>query len=112
MGVAGRILWLHEALEPESATSPLELMNRVRPPDRSSTYDYFVAELLRDVIGAEATAARLQRSRPDRRDATASVFYLRAQLPVLTASRDDDELDHDIAEARRLAQAACAPALG
>ena len=64
------------------------------------------------MIGVEATGARLERIRPDGRDATASVLYLRAQLAVLVVNGHHDELHHSIAEARRLAQAACAPALG
>ena len=112
VGVAGRVLWLHEALQADASAAALELMHRVRPPDRRSIYDYFIAELLRPVIGVEATAARLQRIRPDGHDATASVLYLRAWLPVLALSGSEDELDQTAAEARRLAQDSCAPALG
>ena len=112
VGVAGRVLWLHEALQADASAAALELMHRVRPPDRRSIYDYFIAELLRPVIGVEATAARLQRIQPDGHDATASVLYLRAWLPVLALSGSEDELDQTAAEARRLAQDSCAPALG
>jgi hypothetical protein len=112
VGVAGRVLWLYEALQAEASAAALELMNRVRPPDRHSSYDYYIAELLRPVIGVKATAARLRRIPPDGHDATASVLYLRARLPVPTVSGDDDARDHGIAEARRLARGACAPALG
>jgi hypothetical protein len=87
-------------------------MDRVRPPDRRSIYEYFIAELLRPVIGVEATGARLQSVQPDGHDSTASVLYLRAQLPVLALGGAEEELVHKAAEARRLTDAACAPALG
>ena len=112
VGVAGRVLWLHEALQADAAAAALELMDRVRPPDRRSIYEYFVAELLRPVVGVEATRTRLQRIRPDGQDATASILYLRAWLPVLALSGSEDELEHTAADARRLAQDSCAPALG
>ncbi len=111
-GVAGRVLWLHETLEPDAAAAALELMNRVQPPDRRSIYAYFIAELLRPVVGVEATGATLSRIRPEGHDGTASILYLRAQLPVLALSGGGDELNRAIAEAERLAQAACAPVLG
>jgi hypothetical protein len=112
VGIAGRVLWLHEALQTEASAAALELMNRVRPPGRRSIYDYFIAELLRPVIGVKATRARLQRIKPDRHNSTASILYLRAWLPVLALMGGDDELDRSTAEASRLAQAASAPALG
>ncbi len=87
-------------------------MNRVRPPDRQSIYDFFIAELLRPLLGVEATRARLQRIQPDGDDATASILYLRVWLPVLAMSGSEDELDQAAADAQRLAQDSCAPALG
>jgi hypothetical protein len=87
-------------------------MNRVRPPDRQSIYDYFIAELLRPVIGVDATRTRLQRIQPDGHDSTASILYLRAWLPVLALSGREDELDRSVPDAQRLAQDSCAPALG
>ena len=65
VGVAGRVLWLHETLQADASAAALELMNRVRPPDRQSIYDYFVAELLRPLLGVETTRTRLQRIQPD-----------------------------------------------
>jgi DNA-binding SARP family transcriptional activator len=112
VGVAGRVLWLHETRQADASAAALELMNRVRPPDRQSIYDYFVAELLRPLLGAEATRTRLQRIQPDGQDATASILYLRAWLPVLALSGSEDELGHTAADAHRLAQNSCAPALG
>jgi DNA-binding SARP family transcriptional activator len=112
VGIAGRVLCLHESLQAEASAAALEFLNRVRPPDRPSTYDYFIAELLRPVIGADATGARLQRIQPDGRDSTASVHYLRALLPVLVVSGADDALDRSVAAAQELAKMACAPALG
>ena len=112
VGVAGRVLWLHETLQADASTAALELMNRVRPPDRQSIYDYFIAELLRPVIGVDATRTRLQRIQPDGHDSTASILYLRAWLPVLALSRREDELDRTVTDAQRLAQDSCAPALG
>jgi hypothetical protein len=49
---------------------------------------------------------------PDGQDATASILYLRAWLPVLALSGGEHELEHAAADARRLAQDSCAPALG
>ena len=54
----------------------------------------------------------MQRIQPDEHDSTASILYLRAWLPVLALSGTDDELDHAAADAQRLAQDSCAPALG
>jgi hypothetical protein len=112
VGVAGRVLWLHESLQSDAAAAALELMNRVRPPDRRSIYDYFIAELLRPVIGIEASRARLERIQPDGRDSTASILYLRSWLPVLALTGADDALDRIAADAQRLARTSCAPALG
>ena len=112
VGVAGRVLWLHETLQADASAAALELMNRVRPPDRQSIYDYFIAELLRPLLGVETTRTRLQRIQPDEHDSTASILYLRVWLPVLALSGSEDELDHTAADAQRLAQDSCAPALG
>jgi DNA-binding SARP family transcriptional activator len=112
VAIAGRALWLHESLEFDAARTALELMNRVRPQRRSSFYEYAIAEVLRPVVGIEATGAELDRLPPPADDASATILYLRAQLPVLVLSGATRGLDEVIADARKLAQSACAPALG
>lgn len=111
VGIAGRVLWLYESLEPDAAASALELMNHLRPPARRSIYNYFIAELLRPFIGLEPTRALLRRQ-PPTHDAAARILYLRTRLPVLALDRDHDALGRAIADARRVAHDACAPALG
>jgi hypothetical protein len=112
VGLAGRVLWLYEALESDAATSALDLMNQVRPPARPSIYDYFIAELLRPSVGVEPTRALVERLPPPPHDAAAAILYLRAQLPVLALGGERDALDAAIADAHKLARSACAPALG
>jgi predicted ATPase/DNA-binding SARP family transcriptional activator len=110
--IAGRALWLHESLDSDAATSALDLMNRVRPPPRPRIYEYIVAEMLRPVVGTEATRAELESLPPPKDDAAATILYLRAQLPVLAQSGPSLALDTAITDARHLARSACAPALG
>jgi hypothetical protein len=112
VAVAGRILWLHEALQAEAAADALDLMNRVSPPKRGGIYEYFVAELVRPAIGIAATSALLEQGPPPRQDAASTILYLRALLPVLALTGASDALDKAIADARELARSACAPALG
>jgi len=110
--IAGRALWLHESLDSDAASSALDLMNRVRPPPRPRIYEYIVAEMLRTVVGTEATRAELESLPPPKDDAAATILYLRAQLPVLAQSGPSCALDTAITDARHLARSACAPALG
>jgi hypothetical protein len=112
VGIAGRVLWLHESLQSDAAMSALDLMNAVRPPPRQSIYDYFTAELLRPVVGIDAARALLERLTQPRRDAAARILYLRAQLPLAALDGERDALHVAIAEAHNLARSACAPALG
>jgi DNA-binding SARP family transcriptional activator len=110
--IAGRALWLHESLDADAASGALDLMNRVRPPPRPRIYEYIVAEMLRPVVGTDATRAELENLPPPKDDAAATILYLRAQLPVLTQSGPSRALDTAITDARHLARSACAPALG
>jgi hypothetical protein len=110
--IAGRALWLYESLDSDAAKSALDLMNRVRPPPRPRIYEYVIAEVLRPVVGLEATRAELKHLPPPADDAAATILYLRAQLPVLALSGASHLLDAAITNARELARAACAPALG
>jgi hypothetical protein len=87
-------------------------MNQVRPPPRPRIYEYVIAEVLRPVVGIEATRAELESLPPPANDAAATILYLRAQLPVLALSGANRLLDATITEARRLSRSACAPALG
>jgi hypothetical protein len=112
VAIAGRALWLYESLESEAAGNALELMNRVRPPPRRRLYEYIVAEMLRPVVGIEATGEELHSLPPRADDASARILYLRALLPVLAVTGAPRVLDAAIADARELARAACAPALG
>ncbi len=111
VGLAGRVLWLYEALEADSATSARNLMNRIRPPARRSIYDYFIAEQLRPFVGIEPTRAQLESLPPTPHDAAAAILYLRAQLPILVLGDNRDALPDAPAEARKLARLACAPSL-
>ena len=111
LAIAGRALWLHESLQQEAAASALELMNSVRPPPRRSIYEYFMAELLRPVIGIESTRRVLESLPPPRHDAATEILYLRAQLPVLALDGAKNELEIAIARAHELSRSACAPAL-
>jgi predicted ATPase/DNA-binding SARP family transcriptional activator len=110
--IAGRALWLHESLESDAASSALDLINRVRPPPRPRIYEYIVAEMLRPVVGIEATRAELEGLPPPKDDAAATILYLRAQLPVLAQGGPSRALATAIMDARHLARSACAPALG
>jgi hypothetical protein len=114
VALAGRVLWLHESRNPDAAFA-LELMNRLRPHDRSSSitiYDYLIAELLRPVVGIESTRAVLESLPPREHNRASLMLYLRALLPVLALPDEHDRtLDARIAEARALARSACAPAL-
>jgi DNA-binding SARP family transcriptional activator len=110
--IAGRALWLHESLDSDAASSALDLMNRVRPPPRPRIYEYIVAEMLRPVVGIDATRAELESLPPPKDDAAATILYFRAQLPVLAQSGSSRALDTAITDARHLARSACAPALG
>jgi hypothetical protein len=110
--IAGRALWLHESLDSDAAVSALNFINRVRPPPRPRIYEYIVAEMLRPVVGIEATRAELESLPPPKDDAAATILYLRAQLPVLSQSGPSRALDTAITDARHLARSACAPALG
>jgi hypothetical protein len=87
-------------------------MNRVRPPPRPRIYEYIVAEMLRPVVGTDATRAELESLPPPKDDAAATILYLRALLPVLAQSGPSRALDTAITDARHLARSACAPALG
>jgi hypothetical protein len=87
-------------------------MNQVRPPPRPRIYEYIVAEVLRPVVGIEATRAELESLPPPADDAAATILYLRAQLPILVLSGASRLLDAAITDARKLARSACAPALG
>jgi DNA-binding SARP family transcriptional activator len=112
VAIAGRALWLFESLESDAAMNALDLMNRVRPPARPRIYEYVVAEMLRPLIGIEATRAELESLPPPAHDAAATILYLRAQLPVLALGQANDKLDEAIVLAQMLARSACAPALG
>jgi hypothetical protein len=112
VAIAGRALWLYESLESDAAGDALDLMNTVRPPPRPRIYEYIVAELLRPVVGIEATRAELESLPPPADDAAATILYLRAQLPILALSGPSSLLDAAITDARELARSACAPALG
>jgi hypothetical protein len=110
--IAGRALWLHESVDSGAARSALDVMYRVRPPPWPRIYEYVIAELLRPVVGIDATRAELETLPPPADDAAATILYLRAQLPVLALSRASGGLAAAITHARKLARTACAPALG
>jgi hypothetical protein len=119
VGIAGRALWLYEACQSDAAAAALDFMQRVRPPPTlraprptGSFHDYFIVEVLRPLIGVEATGALLEALPPPGDDATSAILYLRAQIPTLALTGGNEQLRVAIADARQLARSACAPALG
>ena len=110
MGVAGRCLALHEA-EAAEATAALELLRRLASTGRPlAGWGYSVAEVLRPLVPSEETEARLAGGAP-RAGAGTRVNRLRVELPLVALAGDWERLDVLLADARRLAGPACAPAL-
>ena len=110
MGVAGRCLALHEA-EAAEATAALDLLGRLASTGRPlAGWGYSVAEVLRPLVPAEETEARLAAGAP-RAGAGTRVNRLRVELPLVALAGDWERLDVLLADARRVAGPACAPAL-
>jgi len=112
VALAGRALWLYEALASDEATSALNLINRVRPLAGRPLYDYFIAEQLRPLVGIRRTRTQLEGLPPTPNDAAATILYLRALLPLLALGDNPHGLEDALTDARTLARSACAPALG
>jgi hypothetical protein len=112
VALAGHALWRFETLQSDRGEGAVELLERLRPPGGRSLHDYSRSELLRPVLGLEKIYSALQAFEPPGGHAIDAILALRVRLPVLVLMRDHEALGRDLAEARRLAVAACAPALG
>jgi DNA-binding SARP family transcriptional activator len=112
VALAGRALALFEAGEEHEAERVVELLRRLAPSARwVRTYGHPTAEMLRPILGPEATRRWIDESER-RGDVGTETNRMRALLPVLVQRGDDTELRAAVAEARELAGRACAPALG
>jgi DNA-binding SARP family transcriptional activator len=112
IALAGRALGVFEAGREQEAERMVALLRRVAPSaGRFRTFGYPAAQILRPVLGRDATMAFIEESEW-RRNTGETVVRLRAVLSVLTAGGDPDEVRRTVAEARALAGPACAPALG
>ncbi len=106
VGLAGHVLALSEARDPAAAAA-IALFEEIAPPDRPlGGWGHTVAEIVRPVIGAEATCARLDAMGSSRGD----VVRLRAEIPARTLT-GDRKLRELLDEAHALAGPACAPDL-
>ncbi|HEX6024498.1 MAG TPA: AAA family ATPase [Solirubrobacter sp.] len=106
VGLAGRALALFEGGDPAAADA-VALFEEIAPPERPlGGWGHTVAEILRPVLGAEATCDRLDRMEFSRGD----VVRLRAEIPA-RALTHDPRLRGLVEEARALAGPACAPDL-
>jgi hypothetical protein len=112
VALAGRALALFEAGREPEARRAVELLERFSTSAvELRTYGHPIAELVRPILGPEATR-RLIRPPVSHEDAGGAVSRLRVLLPVAALSGSDGELARAIADARSLAGPACAPALG
>jgi hypothetical protein len=111
IALAGRVLWLFEAGQPEAARHAIELLYRVWPPSDRPLFECSSAQALRPSVGTDAMRKIVARLRAPEHDGDA-ILTLRVRLPVLALSREWDDLEAAIGDARRLASSGCAPALG
>ena len=106
VGLAGHVLALFQARDP-AVPAAIALFEEIAPPERPlGGWGPTVAEILRPVIGAEATCARLDAIGP----VTGDVIRLRAEIPA-RALTGDPQLRALLDEAHALAGPACAPDL-
>jgi hypothetical protein len=109
-GLAGICLAFHEARDPRAAHA-LALLDALAPTERAlGGWGRSVAEILRPAIGPDATRRRLG-TVPGPRHTLGDVLRLRTELPVYALAGDWQRLEPLVAQARRLAGPACAPAL-
>ncbi len=106
VGLAGHVLALFQARDP-AVPAAIALFEEIAPPERPlGGWGPTIAEILRPVIGAEATCARLDAIGP----VTGDVIRLRAEIPA-RALTGDPRLRARLDEAHALAGPACAPDL-
>ena len=111
VALAGRALALFEQGHEDEALQAVATLRRLAPSARfARTYGHPTAELLRPVVGFEASRVWIDESER-RGDLGTEANRMRALLPVLAHLGDDTELTEAIAHARTLAGPACAPAL-
>ena len=107
----GRILRRGAETGRPEAGRALEVLRAAVPPSRWVGWGHPLTELLRPVVPPEETRERLRASgRPS--EAWLTVRRLRTELAVYALAGDRDALADALAEARALAAAADAPALG
>jgi hypothetical protein len=112
VALAGRALAVYEAGDEEEAERVVALLRRLAPSAGSfRTFGYPAAQILRPVIGPEATLGFIEETEW-RGNAGETVVRLRALLSALVSCGDADEVRRTAAEGRALAGPACAPALG
>ena len=112
VALAARAVVLHESGQRSAAASALELFDRVAPPDRPLVrWGPWIVEVLRAVVGLEATAARLGHVEV-RHGAGNAVDILRTQLQVRALGGEWERAAELVGQTRALAGPRCAPALG
>ena len=95
VGLAGRVLALHEARDPAAAEA-IALLERIAPPARPlGGWGHTVLEMVRPAIGLEAARERLDALEPAH-----DVAALRAAIPVRALSGDTGRLRALLDEAR------------
>ena len=95
VGLAGRVLALHEARDPAAAEA-IALLERIAPPARPlGGWGHTVLEMVRPAIGLEAARERLDALEPAH-----DVAALRAAIPVRALSGDTSRLRALLDEAR------------
>ena len=112
VALAARAVVLHESGQRSAAASALELFDRVAPPDRPLVrWGPWIVELLRAVVGLEATTARLGHVEV-RHGAGNAVDILRTELQVRALGGGWERAAELVGQTRALAGPRCAPALG
>ena len=111
MALAARVVVLHESGQRSAALAALELFDRVAPPDRPLVrWGPWIVEVLRAVVGAEATLARLDHVEV-RHGAGNAVDILRTELLTRALVGDWDRAEELAGRTRELAGFRCAPGL-
>ncbi len=110
LGLAGRTLALWETGD-RAAEVAAALLQELAPPGHPLIgWGHTVAELMRPVIGLEATCERLDAITPDQ-VAGSAIARLRAEIPVRVLTGERAHLRALLDEAHELAGPACAPDL-
>ncbi len=111
IALAGQALAAHELKGRAAGTHILEVYDATKPLTESF-YQLHIAEILRPLLGVEETRRRFERVKAHRSDTVvARIHRLRTGLQVFALAGEWSEFARLAAEARALAQTACAPAL-